>query len=447
MDPRWMSHAWACFGVREYAGPRSNAAVVAMYKDAGHEAITDDAVPWCAAFVGACLVRSGVTATGSLRARSYLDWGIAIEQAAFGAVAILSRGSNPALGHVGFVVGATDDDVYLLGGNQANAVTVARFSRKRLLAFRMLREASEKPLPVAAPENAAVPPPPDAFEACLPHVLAMEGGFSDDPHDPGGPTNKGITLATWAKYKGVRLTGANRADLVESLKQISDADLRAIYRDRYWRPSRAGGLPVGIDLAHFDASVNHGVTGGAKLLQRTLGVSEDGIIGPITQGVAWSTPPGEVIARHGRYRERRYRALPHFWRFGRGWLRRTRATERAALTRAAEKTAGLGSNLQQATETQTASLQPKEDQSMTKPASSSTETKHWTKSLTLWGAFVTTMATVLPIVGPFFGLPVTADMIRELGEQGLKVLQAIATFAGVGMTVLGRLRANSRLHH
>lgn len=73
------------------------------------------------------------------------------------------------------------------------------------------------------------------------------------------------------------------------------------------------------------------------------------------------------------------------------------------------------------------------------------DAKHWTKSLTLWGAFVTTMATVLPIFGPLFGLSVSADMVRELGDQGLKVLQALATFFGVAMTVLGRLRASHRL--
>lgn len=341
MMPPWMAHAWACFGVREFKGRASNDAVLQMYKDAGHEAIVDDAVPWCAAFVGACLKRAGASGTGSLRARSYLQWGSQRDAPEYGAVAVLSRGKNPALGHVGFIVGETDRHVFLLGGNQSNAVSVAKYNKARLLAVRSVAPNAERSVSTPRLSSASVEvQSPSAFDICLPHVLAMEGGFADDPHDPGGPTNKGITLDTWARHKGIRLDATTRATLIDGLRAIPDAELRTIYLSRYWTPSRAEELPVGVDLAHFDASVNHGVRGAARLLQRTVGVVEDGIIGPITLGAVWSAAPTRLIKRHAANRERRYRALPHFWRFGRGWLRRTRATENTALERS--QLAGIG---------------------------------------------------------------------------------------------------------
>ncbi|MCK9912991.1 hypothetical protein MXD81_27815, partial [Microbacteriaceae bacterium K1510] len=62
-------------------------------------------------------------------ARSYLQWGEALGEARFGAIAVLSRGSDPAAGHVGFLVGETQGHVVLLGGNQGDAVGVAAYPR------------------------------------------------------------------------------------------------------------------------------------------------------------------------------------------------------------------------------------------------------------------------------------------------------------------------------
>ena len=67
------------------------------------------------------LKRGGYTGTGSLLARSYLDWGIGLEQPRLGAIAVLSCGNDPTTGHVGFVLGDAADKLYLLGGNQGDA--------------------------------------------------------------------------------------------------------------------------------------------------------------------------------------------------------------------------------------------------------------------------------------------------------------------------------------
>ena len=82
---------------------------------------------------------------------------------------------------------------------------------------------------------------------------------------------------------------------------------------------------------HFDAAVNHGVGGAIRLLQAALAVAADGEIGPETLRSARSQSLRSVIERYAVLRRARYRALPHFWRFGRGWLRRVDATEALAL--------------------------------------------------------------------------------------------------------------------
>ena len=69
-----MQHAQKQIGIWEWAGSESNPLILAMFAEAGHSKIKQDAVPWCAAFVGSVLLRAGGKGTGSLLARSYLDW-------------------------------------------------------------------------------------------------------------------------------------------------------------------------------------------------------------------------------------------------------------------------------------------------------------------------------------------------------------------------------------
>jgi hypothetical protein len=71
--------------------------------------------------------------------------------------------------------------------------------------------------------------------------------------------------------------------------------------------------------------------------------------------------------------------------------------------------------------------------------------KWWASSLTVWGALVTALATVLPIVGPFFGLNVTSDLAQQLGDQMVLVVQAVGGLAGTILTICGRARATTPL--
>ena len=94
-----------------------------------------DAVPWCAAFVGAMLMRSGKRSSGSLMARSYQKYGDRCPPQP-GAIAVWPRGRSPSFGHVNFVESIEGNKVVCIGGNQGDAVTRATFDRRNALTFR-----------------------------------------------------------------------------------------------------------------------------------------------------------------------------------------------------------------------------------------------------------------------------------------------------------------------
>lgn len=442
LEPVWLAEAWRELGQSEIAGSRHNPRITAFFKELGHEKHARDEVAWCAAFLGACLERSGMRSTRSLMARSYSRWGTGLGRERAGAITVLSRGPNPALGHVGFLVGWSAHRVWLLGGNQRDQVSVASYDRRRLVSLRW---------PVMVPGGGSggdsggartrdAPTAADkVFDAALAHVLEMEGGFTDDPHDPGGPTNKGITLSNFASWRGVELSPGQRDDLIRQLKSIAEAEVRAIYRQRYWDVAKCREMAPALAFFHFDAAVNHGPTGAARLLQAAAGADVDGIIGPQTQGKITAMPIGKLLSSYAAKRRKHYRALAHFWRFGRGWLRRVAET----LTKArgiAEAAAGPYEN----TGGQAAgSADSNGERTMTETAGKSP--KWWGESMTIWGALTTAAAAVLPLLGPLLGLEISADAVRQLGDKAFEVIQALTALIGTAMTIYGRARATQPL--
>lgn len=108
------------------------------------------------------------------------------------------------------------------------------------------------------------------FRELLPKVLVHEGGYVDDPQDPGGETNKGITHKTydaWRKRQG---------QPTRSVKHITPEEVAEIYRQQYWNKIAGDDLPSGVDYAVFDFAVNSGPSRAAQFLQRAVGVAEIG---------------------------------------------------------------------------------------------------------------------------------------------------------------------------
>jgi lysozyme family protein len=179
----------------------------------------------------------------------------------------------------------------------------------------------------------------DRFPACLAETLRHEGGWSEVREDPGGATMKGVTIAVYAGYIGIPLTPATTPSLKARLRNITDAELKAIYGKNYWGAARCGEMPVGVDLAVFDVAVNSGVGRAAKLLQKVVGATQDGHIGAATLAAVKRADPPSVVRNLMAERRAFLRRLPTFWRFGTGWMRRCDAIEAAAI--AASGPAGL----------------------------------------------------------------------------------------------------------
>lgn len=166
----------------------------------------------------------------------------------------------------------------------------------------------------------------ERFARCVAFVLgpSVEGGFVNDPNDPGGATNHGITQAVLAHYRGHSVT-------VSDVQALSVAEAEAIYRGSYWSPVGGDGLPSGLDLIVFDASVNQGPGTAARMLQNAVHVNPDGQVGPITLAAAQSVNTEAAIIAVANLRMERYQSLEGWGTFGRGWTNRVNAAKAQAL--------------------------------------------------------------------------------------------------------------------
>lgn len=154
------------------------------------------------------------------------------------------------------------------------------------------------------------------FERCLEHVLQFEGGLVDNPHDPGGLTNLGISRRA---YPGEDIRGMTRERAAY------------LYRRDYWNKVSGDDLPDGLDLVAFDAAVNSGVSRGAKWLQESVGAVPDGKVGPKTIAAARAADPEEAVRLATAKRLAFLQGLRTWDHFGRGWTRRVDAVRKTAL--------------------------------------------------------------------------------------------------------------------
>jgi lysozyme family protein len=165
------------------------------------------------------------------------------------------------------------------------------------------------------------------YDEALRRLLAHEGGYSNHPSDPGGPTKFGITIHDYRKYIDAGGTAANvRAMTVDQAK--------AIYRDKYWNAMRCDALPAGVDYCIFDYAVNSGTGRAPKVLQRVLGIAVSGRMDERTLAAARARDARALIGAICDERLRFLRALRTWPVFGKGWSRRVREVRAAALAMA-----------------------------------------------------------------------------------------------------------------
>ncbi|WP_246704635.1 glycoside hydrolase family 108 protein [Rhizobium sp. P32RR-XVIII] len=106
--------------------------------------------------------------------------------------------------------------------------------------------------------------PANEFARSLAKVLIIQGGYSNNPKDPGGATMKGVTQGVYDEYR--RTHGLP----LMPVKNISNSELEAIHRKKYWDEIKGDKLAPGVSYVVFDGSVNSGVAQSVKWLQRAL---------------------------------------------------------------------------------------------------------------------------------------------------------------------------------
>jgi len=148
------------------------------------------------------------------------------------------------------------------------------------------------------------------FDRAFAALLGNEGGYVNNPKDPGGETNFGITVAV---ARGYGYTGA--------MRDMPLATAKAIYQAQYWR-AQFDQMPYVVAFQVFDGAVNSGVVQSVKWLQRALAVKADGIIGPFTMTAIGKADPLAVVIGFNAARLTFLTSLPTWATFGKGWSNR-----------------------------------------------------------------------------------------------------------------------------
>lgn len=169
-----------------------------------------------------------------------------------------------------------------------------------------------------------------SYAEAIRRLLAHEGGYSNHPADPGGPTKFGITLADYRRYMKPDAGAADmRAMPVEAAE--------AIYRAHYWNALACDRLPAGFDYALFDYGVHSGVARAARVACALVKCEpagarlSEGCIAALNRAV-----PAELIRRLCDERLAFLKRLKTWSVFGRGWGRRVAEVRAAALAMAAQ---------------------------------------------------------------------------------------------------------------
>jgi len=225
----------------------------------------------------------------------------------------LGNDTNPGWVHVSYREGNNRNQVLRYDGS-----TYTPFSTQHSVGY-------------SAPQNGDPFPNirSEKFKRFLPQILRFEGGFVNDPDDPGGATNKGITIGTFRRHAqsvlGIEPT-------LENLKNITDQQAGQIYEVIYWDGVMGEQInDVQVAYQFVDFYINAG-RNAVKVMQRTLNglgknVAVDGVMGDETLGAINSCDGATLFEAYKRNRQAYYEALverrPNMEKFLRGWTRRT----------------------------------------------------------------------------------------------------------------------------
>lgn len=149
------------------------------------------------------------------------------------------------------------------------------------------------------------------FQQIFDRLIGHEGGYVNDLQDPGGETNWGVTKRT-AMANGY--TG--------NMKTMTRQQAYEIYRRAFWLRYNCEQMPDAVAYQFFDAAVNHGFGNASRMLQRAVGVLDDGIIGKYSIEAINRNPISDTLMVLNGERLNFYTRLKNFDRYGKGWVNR-----------------------------------------------------------------------------------------------------------------------------
>lgn len=150
------------------------------------------------------------------------------------------------------------------------------------------------------------------WEQCFALMLKSEGGYTNDPHDPGGMTNLGVTHIDWAKWIG-------HEPSEDEMRALTPDDVMPLYKAWYWDKVMGDNLPYGVDYAVFDFGVNSGISRSIRCLQAIVGANEDGVMGSKTMLAVLQRDAAHTAEQVCEERLQFLQSLKTWVYFGKGW--------------------------------------------------------------------------------------------------------------------------------
>ena len=169
----------------------------------------------------------------------------------------------------------------------------------------------------------------DNWEQCFALMLKSEGGYTNDPNDPGGMTNLGVTHIDWGKWIGHEPTE-------EEMRALTPNDVMSLYKAWYWDRIMGDNLPYGVDYAVYDFGVNSGIGRSVRCLQTVLNIAEDGVMGPMTMAAVLQRDPSEIVEQICEERLQFLQSLKTWQYFGKGWGARVESVSKIGCQMASE---------------------------------------------------------------------------------------------------------------
>jgi len=145
------------------------------------------------------------------------------------------------------------------------------------------------------------------FDIAFDRLMGHEGGYVNNPNDPGGETNWGISKRSYPDV---------------DIKNLTREDAKAIYKRDFWDRINATEIYDGVAFQAFDFAVNSSIETSIRKLQKAIGVADDGYWGPITRIQIHKLTESDIIMLFVAERLYFWTSLSTWKTFGKGWARR-----------------------------------------------------------------------------------------------------------------------------